>query len=147
MAHMVKRRRVRAGAWRMCGQPPWLARCGGPGGTSPGRRPGRWRAGPERTLEASSGCRGGGGALVEQGAGMGGDRGRYGDTYRPAKLLGGVDEPGGHADVVLGDPSQGGDRDRDEGKCGADADDEERPGQAGPEVAAPASCSGRSAAA
>ena len=64
----------------------------------------------------------------------GGDRGRYGDADRPAELLCGVEEPGGQAGLVLGHPGQGGDRDRDEGECGADSDDEERPGQAGEEL-------------
>ena len=67
-------------------------------------------AGPERPLEAAGQCRGRRGALVEQGAGVGGgDRGRYRDADRPAELLGGVDEPGGQAGLVLGDPGQGGD--------------------------------------
>ena len=47
-------------------------------------------AGPERPLEAAGQCRGWCGALVEQGAGLGGgDGGRYRDADRPAELLGG----------------------------------------------------------
>src|ERR1017187_634344 len=42
--------------------------------------------------------------------------------------------PEGKAGLVLGDPSQGGDRDWDEGKRGTDSDDDERSGQTGPVV-------------
>jgi hypothetical protein len=79
-------------------------------------------------VEAAGECRGWCGALAQQGAGVGGgDRGRYRDADRPAELLGGVEEPGGKAGLVLGDPGQPGDRDRDEGKRGADPDDDEGP--------------------
>src|ERR1017187_2699759 len=36
----------------------------------------------------------------------GGDRGRHRDADRPAQLLRGVDEPGGQASLVLGDPAR-----------------------------------------
>ena len=67
----------------------------------------------------------------------GGDRGRHRDADRPAELLGGVDEPGGQAGLVLGDAGQGGDGHRDEGERGTDAGDQERPRQVGPETPVP----------
>jgi len=70
-------------------------------------------AGPERPLEAAGECRGWWGALVEQRRRVGGgDRGGDGDADRRAELLGGVEQPGGQAGLVPGDPGQGGDRRR-----------------------------------
>src|SRR4029077_17211556 len=93
-------------------------------------------------VSAAAGAAPWGSRGVARGVGGGGAGGRgpsiaSPDTAPPAKLLGGVDEPRGQAGLVLGDPGQGGDRDRDVGKCGADSDDEERPGQAGPQGAGP----------
>jgi hypothetical protein len=51
-----------------------------------------------------------------------------------AELLGGVDEPGGQAGLMFGHTGQGRDGHRDEGERGADAGDQERTGQVGPEM-------------
>src|SRR5258706_3608137 len=64
-------------------------------------------AGPERPLEAAGESRGRRGALVQQGPDAAGrDRGRHRDADRTAELLGGVEQPGSQAGLVLGDPRQ-----------------------------------------
>ena len=83
-----------------------------------------------------AGERGGGGvAVADQRAGVRGRDGR-GDGHpdRPAEVLRGAEQASGDSRVALGHPGEGADGDRDEGERGADAGDEERPGQVGPEA-------------
>src|SRR5271170_1920002 len=88
---------------------------------------------PKGQVEAAGerGC--GAVAVVDQRVEAGGrDGGGDGHSDRSAEILRGVEQAGGDSRVAFGDPGQRADGDRDEGERGADAGDEERPGQVAP---------------